>query len=154
MSVTACDGGVLTEIWASLHRSIDFQIPAAQRHYFSSLAMMIDDELTARLLLKKLKFSRFVEDEQPDLVTLDKVIEFTFGNGLRERRQLIHPTAQTDFPAIRSDTLVGAGLIGLRAGQTILWPDSRGLLTDLKVIAVHARPARAGARFPGMNSHE
>jgi regulator of nucleoside diphosphate kinase len=51
--------------------------------------------------------------------------------------QLAYP-GEADISAGRISILtpVGAGLIGLREGQSILWPDREGHERELKIVAV------------------
>jgi hypothetical protein len=41
------------------------------------------------------------------------------------------------------DNLEGAGLIGMRSGQTMLWPSMLGSLRDLQVLKVEPPPRRS-----------
>lgn len=70
-----------------------------------------------------------------DIVTMYATIEFADGeNGARRSVQLVYPKdADISSGRISIMTPVGAGLIGLRAGQSILWPDRQGHERHLKV---------------------
>jgi regulator of nucleoside diphosphate kinase len=73
-----------------------------------------------------------------DIVTMHSVVQFTdAASGKEHRYQLVYPKdADIAEGRISILTPVGAGLIGLRAGQSILWPDRDGherLLTIAKV---------------------
>lgn len=64
----------------------------------------------------------------PDAVTMRSIVEFADqANGTRRTVELVYP-AEADIEAGRISilTLVGAGLIGLREGQSIIWPDRSG----------------------------
>lgn len=74
----------------------------------------------------------------PDVVTMGSSVEFIDkGNEARRKVQLVYPP-QADISAARVSILtpVGAGLIGLREGQSILWPDREGHERQLVIIKV------------------
>ncbi|MEX6723249.1 nucleoside diphosphate kinase regulator [Sphingosinicellaceae bacterium M-36] len=83
-------------------------------------------------------------DEMPaDVVTMMSTVEFTDENsGSRRAVQLVYPQ-EADIAAGRISILtpVGAGLIGLREGQSIRWPDRDGQEHVLRVLHVR-QPAR------------
>lgn len=73
-----------------------------------------------------------------DVVTMLSSVEFVDeANGTTRTVQLVYPKeADIDAGRVSILTLVGAGLIGLREGQSILWPGRDGhrrLLTITKV---------------------
>ena len=75
-----------------------------------------------------------------DVVALGSHVLFTDGsNGITRRVQLVLP-AEADIGQGRISilSLVGAGLIGLKAGQSIDWPMQDGRLRRLSVVAVEA----------------
>lgn len=69
----------------------------------------------------------------PDTVTMGSTVEFVDdGNGTRRTVTLVYPPdADISRGRISILTPVGAALIGLRTGQSILWPDRH--LTVLQV---------------------
>lgn len=74
----------------------------------------------------------------PDVVTMGSSVEFVDeGNGASRTVQLVYPP-EADISAGRISILtpVGAGLIGLREGQSILWPDREGQERRLTIIKV------------------
>lgn len=78
-----------------------------------------------------------------DVVTMKSTVEFTDENtGSRRSVQLVYPQ-EADIAAGRISILtpVGAGLIGLREGQSIRWPDRDGQDHVLRVLQVR-QPAR------------
>lgn len=73
------------------------------------------------------------------VVAIGSDVVFTDGpNGITRRVQLVMP-AEADIEQGRVSilSLVGAGLIGLSAGQSIDWPTQDGRLRCLSVLSVH-----------------
>ena len=74
----------------------------------------------------------------PDVVTMHSRVEFRDqANGKIQTYELVFPK-QADISAGRISimTPVGAGLIGLREGQSIVWPDRDGRERTLEVLKV------------------
>lgn len=74
----------------------------------------------------------------PDVVTMGASVEFVDENsGASRTVQLVYPN-EADIAQGRISILtpIGAGLIGLRAGQSIAWPDREGMVRQLRIIAV------------------
>lgn len=81
----------------------------------------------------------------PDVVTMGALVEFVDeGTGAQRTVQLVYPP-EADISAGRISILtpIGAGLIGLREGQSILWPDREGHERRLVIVKVQQQPARA-----------
>jgi regulator of nucleoside diphosphate kinase len=79
-----------------------------------------------------------------NVVTMHATVRFIDeASGKEHSFQLVYP-GEADISAGRISILtpVGAGLIGLREGQSILWPDRDGHERELKIVAV-SRPAAA-----------
>ena len=73
-----------------------------------------------------------------NVITMHSTVRFTDEASLREYTyQLVYPK-EADISAGRISILtpVGAGLIGLREGQSILWPDRDGNERALKIVEV------------------
>lgn len=80
-----------------------------------------------------------------DVVTMGSLVEFIDGgSGARRTVMLTYPP-DADISAGRISILtpVGAGLIGLREGQSILWPDRDGHERRLLILKV-AQPLQRG----------
>jgi len=80
-----------------------------------------------------------------DVVTMHASVEFTDeGSGATRTVQLVYPK-DADISAGRISILtpVGAGLIGLREGQSILWPDRDGHKRRLAIVKVSQVSAAA-----------
>lgn len=79
-----------------------------------------------------------------DTVTMNCTVEFVDErSGARRSVQLVYPQ-QADISENRVSILtpVGAGLIGMKAGNSIVWPDRSGAERVLKIVNV-IRPAVA-----------
>lgn len=73
-----------------------------------------------------------------DVVTMHAMVSFIDEGCTKEQSyQLVYP-GEADISAGRISILtpVGAGLIGLREGQSILWPDREGRERELKIVKV------------------
>ncbi|TCM20376.1 regulator of nucleoside diphosphate kinase [Novosphingobium sp. PhB165] len=88
------------------------------------------------------------------IVSMNCLVEFVdAASGSSRTVQLVYP-GEADITGNRISILtpVGAGLIGMRQGQSILWPDRDGhdrKLTIVKVISPHARPVDAAECVTG-----
>jgi len=74
----------------------------------------------------------------PDVVTMHSTVEFVDeASGTGRTVELVYPR-DADIATGRVSILtpVGAGLIGLRAGQSILWPDRDGRERKLTIVNV------------------
>lgn len=96
----------------------------------------------ARLLLEEADRARLVPDARlpADVVALGSHVTFTDeASGVTRTVQVVLP-AEADIGQGRVSilSLVGAGLIGLRAGQSIDWPTQDGRLRRLTVKDVAA----------------
>lgn len=83
----------------------------------------------------------------PDVVTMGSTVEFVDeARGATRTVQLVYPgEADTAKDRISILTPLGAGLIGMRTGQTISWPDRSGAERSLVVVGVkQAAPAASG----------
>lgn len=81
----------------------------------------------------------------PDVVTMRATVRFAdAASGKQHSYQLVYP-GEADISAGRMSILtpVGAGLIGLREGQSILWPDRNGHERALTIIGVSQVPRDA-----------
>jgi len=94
----------------------------------------------SRLLLEEIDRAQICSDgELPDeVVTMGSFVSFVDETtGAAHVLQLVYPK-DADMSANRISILtpVGAGLIGLRTGQSIDWPDRSGALHRLKIVEV------------------
>ncbi len=132
----------LSAVWSALHRDTEFIIPEDHIHYLKMLALTANDELISHLLLRKLRVARIARGPRiPDsLATLNSFCEFSFEGGRKRFCQLVHPSPHAPNYGLSILSLTGAGLIGLRACQSILWPNEAGELRDLHVARVENCP--------------
>lgn len=99
----------------------------------------------AGLLLDELERAQVKPDHlvPDDVVGMNATVEFIDeSHGHSRTVQLVYP-AEADINAGRISVLtpIGAGLIGLAAGQSILWPDREGHKRELKVVRVQRAAA-------------
>lgn len=73
-----------------------------------------------------------------DVISMSSTVEFIDeGTGVGRTIQLVYPhEADIEQGRISILTPVGAGLIGLREGQSIAWPDRDGHVRALRVVKV------------------
>lgn len=116
----------------------------------SELALGVQNRLpqVSKLLLEELGRAKTHSADRigKDVVTMHSKVEFIDeANGSTRTVELVYPGA-ADISAGRISILtpVGAGLIGLRVGQSILWPDRDGHERKLTILAVH----QAGSVIP------
>jgi regulator of nucleoside diphosphate kinase len=112
----------------------------------TALALQAEDRLpdVATLLLDELERARVKPDAKlpPDVVAVGSTVEFLDeAHGASRTVQLVWP-GEADIAAGRVSVMthVGAGLLGLTEGQSILWPDRDGRKRPLRILKV-SRPA-------------
>jgi regulator of nucleoside diphosphate kinase len=103
----------------------------------------------AGLLLDELERAEVRPDHlvPAHVVGMEAVVEFVDeGRGAARTVQLVYPgDADIGEGKVSVFTPIGAGLIGLAAGQSILWPDRDGHERRLKIVRV-ARPRSGEGR--------
>ena len=116
----------------------------------SDLALSIEERLpqVSEMLLRETARARVHRKANmpSDVVTMGSQVEFIDeGTGASRTVQLVYPP-QADISAGRISILtpVGAGLIGMREGQSILWPDREGHQRKLTIVSVNQSPEAAG----------
>jgi len=120
----------------------------------TDLAIAAEDrspEVSEMLLNEIARAKTHAADRIPDnVVTMHATVRFVDeASGKDYIYQLAYP-GEADISAGRISVLtpVGAGLIGLREGQSILWPDREGHERELKIVSVsHAAQTTGG--LPG-----
>ena len=96
-------------------------------------------------------------DELPsDVVTLGSVVTFVDeSTGVRRCVQIVLPAdADIERSSLSIVSQVGAGLIGLRAGQSIDWPCPDGRPRTLRIVDVEQNPASGADRASREAPHE
>ncbi len=78
------------------------------------------------------------EDMPPNVVTMNCTVEFIDENsGMRRMLKLVYPKdADIGYDRLSILTPMGAGLIGMVAGETIAWPDRSGVERILRIVSV------------------
>lgn len=117
---------------------------AAEAERLSALALASEAAapLAAELLLGEIERARICPDARvpADVVRVGSCVAFVDeAHGEARTVQLVWP-AEADIAQGRVSVMtpVGAGLIGLRPGQSILWPDRGGEQRVLRIVAVTA----------------
>lgn len=104
--------------------------------------------LAADLLLDEVERAEIRDDQAvpDDVVGMHSVVEFTDeAHGKPRVVQLVYPP-EADIAQGRISVLtpIGAGLIGLSAGQTIMWPDREGHERPLQILKVTRKSGLGG----------
>ena len=130
----------LSSAWAARQRSTKFIIDENELHCLRAIALNHDDETVSHLLLRKLRLAKTPHESRVplDVAVLNSVVDFSFGQE-RSLRALVHPSAAPGEGRLSVGSLLGVGVIGLRVGQQVLWPDKDGSLHDLVVHSVERR---------------
>ncbi|MET0361648.1 MAG: nucleoside diphosphate kinase regulator [Sphingobium sp.] len=108
------------------------QMIDSEADILSELALTVEERLpqVSALLLTEIGRAavRPADRVAEDVVTMGSVVDFTdTASGATRTVQLVYPRdADIEAGRISILTPVGAGLIGLRPGQSILWPDRGG----------------------------
>jgi len=115
----------------------------------TNLALSVEDRLpqVSELLLEEIaRATTHAAARMPqDVVTMHADVEFIDEtSGAARTVQLVYPK-DADISAGRVSILtpVGVGLIGLREGQSILWPDRDGHKRKLTIVKVSQAPNAA-----------
>lgn len=101
------------------------------------------------LLLDEISRAKITTREKipADVVTMNRLVEFTDeADGEVHAMKLVYPSdADIEAGRISILSLVGAGLIGMREGQSISWPDRSGHQRRLSITRVTGAPEAAAA---------
>ena len=114
-----------------------------------ALTRLVGDrsEGVAELLREELERATVLDahDLPPGVVGLNHWLHFTDGRSAEPRRVQIVMPAEADIDQGRVSVLshIGAGLIGLSEGQSILWTDPTGVERILTPVRVEARTPTA-----------
>lgn len=94
----------------------------------------------ADLLLTEIGRAKVVPDSRlpDDVVAMRSTVRFVDeASGVERTLQVVYPPeADIEAGKVSILSLVGAGLLGLRTGQSISWPDRAGHNRPLRIIAV------------------
>jgi regulator of nucleoside diphosphate kinase len=138
----------LSVIWAALHARADLHISENEVHYLRTLALALDDDIVSCLLLRKLKLATILPTDEIEAgtVAMNSFVEFTNDGGAIQLCRLVHPSPHLPIYGLSVTSLLGAGLIGLRAGQAMLWPNEKGSFCELRVERVDNPSALPASR--------
>ena len=121
------------------------QIRETDAERISNLAIEAEDRLpqVAELLLAEINRATIVEDSRlpQNVVALQSTVKFVDeASGIERTLQRVYPR-HADIAAGRISmlSLVGAGLLGLKPGQSISWPDRAGKQRALRIMEVNQR---------------
>ena len=105
----------------------------------AALSALLHAPRVAGALLEEVDRAAVVADAdlRPDVVRLGSWVEFTDSlTGARRRVRLVEtPTPGSPRDELSVLTTEGAALVGLREGQTIVWPDRIGTERVLTVVS-------------------
>lgn len=114
----------------------------SEAELLSNLALSVEDRLpqVSAMLIEEITRARLRSPKAiaPDVVTMNATVSFIDETTGAEREvQLVFP-GDADIARHRISILtpVGAGLIGLRPGQSIVWPDRDGNARRLTIVGV------------------
>ena len=114
----------------------------AEAEKLSDLALGIEERFpqVSELLLRETSRAKVhsAASIPPDVVTMGAAVEFVDeSTGARRTVELVYPP-EADISAGRISILtpIGAGLIGMREGHSILWPDREGHERRLTILTV------------------
>ena len=109
---------------------------------------------TAGLLQQELDRATVVEAPLAHAVGLDRWVHYSDGRAGDPRRVKVVLPQEADIDAglISVLSYVGAGLIGLREGESILWPDPSGAVRTLTPVLVEAPDPTAPGEGAGHQS--
>ncbi len=114
----------------------------SEAELLSNLALSVEDRLpqVSAMLIEEITRARLRSPAAiaPEVVTINATVSFIDETTGAERKvQLVLP-GDADIAQGRISILtpVGAGLIGLRSGQSIVWPDRDGKERRLKIGSV------------------
>lgn len=144
----------LCDAWSVMHRDLPVQFVVSDLHYLTHLALAVDGDLIAHLLLRKLRMARIADpgDLPPQVARLGSRVEFTHGEQAGSGI-LVHPTRADGNPGrISIAGAAGSGLVGLRAGSSLLWPTAAATLETLRLERVTCAGPGSGREGPGFGS--
>lgn len=145
--------GALVGIWRALHKDLSVEMDPTEGRYLQHVVYAMDDELVAALLAAKLAMSKPPSNTHSmgDLVRRGSEVLYSV-QGRRYRARLVHGSAREDG-LLGVDTRFGAALLGLRSGQSLLWPHEHGRLVEVHALEVADGRARPDGAFEKRAQH-
>jgi regulator of nucleoside diphosphate kinase len=143
----------LSGLWSITHADAGLILSGDEVHYLRGLALALDNDLVSHLILRKLRIARILPSGEipPRTARMNSRVEYSIDQGERQSGQLVHPSLYPPADGISVASLLGAGIIGLREGQVILWPTEAGRFSELCAHHVEDRlpPLRGRAKEVG-----
>lgn len=138
----------LSGIWSIAHADAGLVVSEDEVHYLRGLALSLDNDLVSHLILRKLRIAHILPSgEVPaGTVRMNSLVEYSIDQAERRSGQLVHPSRCPPENGISIASLLGAGIIGLRQGQAILWPTEAGGFSELHAHLVENLPRATRAR--------
>lgn len=135
----------LIGIWTALHKDLEVVMDAAEARYLNGVLLGLDDELVAHLLAAKLAMSRPPGADRGQAVAHRGSLVAYAVRGRELQTRLVHGSS-AGVGRLGVATRFGTALLGLRAGQSVLWPTALGRLVEVRILAVEAAPRRSVER--------
>ncbi len=140
--MTGADGENTITTYRKARARPPIQIRETDAERIGNLAIEAEERLplVTELLLAEINRAKVVPDSRlpGDVVAMQSTVKFVDeASGVERTLQLVYPQA-ADIEAERISilSLVGAGLLGLRTGQSIMWPDRAGKQRLLRIVDV------------------
>lgn len=128
----------LVNIWTALHRDLDVEIDAPQKRQLHQILLGLQDDLLAMLLEAKLSSARHPDADAWAVAACGREVCYSV-EGQHLRGWLVHGTVD-GHGRIGIGTRFGLALLGLRPGQSLLWPRICGRLAEVTVQRVGPGP--------------
>ena len=143
LAVQRPDPRLIARRWAAFNQGSRFALNDGEIHYLTAMALAADDDLVAHLLLAKLRIAASENEADDGALPAARMNNLIHDGNAGQTRwgRLVHPTAPVTADDISVTSLVGAGLIGLREGQSIDWPDADGGSQRIKILQIAGRNA-------------
>jgi endonuclease YncB( thermonuclease family) len=129
--------GSLVGIWSALHKNLEVVIDPVDTIYLEHVLLGLDDELVAHLLAAKLALARSPEPNS-SATSVRTGSDVTYSVEGRELTARLVHGARAFEGRLGVATRFGTALIGLRCGQTVLWPTARGRLVEVRILRIDA----------------
>jgi len=126
----------MTDHWSALHRNLPLTVCRSQAHYLRLLGLTIEDDLLSALLLRKLRMAEVVTDAATRrFARINADVTYSIDTGPPCTTRIIH-AAYPDRDGTSVASWIGIGLLGLNAGDSLLWPDGGGGFAALRIHVV------------------
>ena len=124
----------LVRIWAILHKDLNLEMEAAEARYLQAVMFGLDDELVAGLLGIKLALARRRKEDVGKVTGARIGSDVLYSVQGRPRfARLVHGDVD-ECGSLGVGTRFGGALLGMTQGMSILWPDERGSLVEVRLL--------------------